>query len=104
MGQLFKILFCLKMLVISEIIWDHDFSWYKRVSHEYPLFFRICSLNFVKNTARMTGRLDENMMFKNREMVSSSRNLSSRRKEKSEETLRRRKCDTGPDRHDRYLN
>lgn len=52
----------------------------------------------------MTGRVDEDMMFENTEMASSSGNLSSRRKEKSEEKLSQRKCDTGPDRQDWYFN
>lgn len=101
------------MLVINEIIWEYDFSWSKirKQLRMNPLFFLflflflvICSLNFVKNTGRMTGRVDEDMMFENTEMASSSGNLSSRRKEKSEEKLSQRKCDTGPDRQDWYFN
>lgn len=37
--------------------------------------------------------MEEDMMFENREMASSSGNMPSRRKEKSEEKLSRRKWD-----------
>lgn len=40
-----------------------------------PLHLIICSLNFVTNT----GRMDEDVMFENREMVSG--NLPSRKRE-----------------------
>lgn len=40
-GQLFKIFFRLKMLVINEITWEYDFSWCKirKQLRMNPLFF-----------------------------------------------------------------
>lgn len=46
-----------------------------------PLTLILCLSNFFKNK----GKMDENMMFENREMVSLSGKLPSRRKEEKSE-------------------
>lgn len=50
-----------------------------------PLYFILFSLNFVKNK----GRTDENMMFENREMVSSSDKLPIKKRNQNQNPGRR---------------
>lgn len=76
-GQFSKILFNSEILLINPIAWNYSLSWYKRKQfHGNPLYLILCSLNFVKNK----GRMDENTMFEEREMVNSRGKLPSRRK------------------------
>ena len=75
-AQFSKILFSFKMILINEKTQDYDFSWYKmKQIHVNPLYLARWSLTFVK----IKGRMNENMMFENREAMSSSGKLSSRR-------------------------
>lgn len=75
-AQFSKIHFSFKMILINKQTWDYDFSWYKmRRIHVNPLYLTRRSLIFVK----IKGRMNENMMFENREVMSSSGKLSSRR-------------------------
>ena len=75
-AQFSKILFSFKMILINEKTQDYDFSWYKmKQILVNPLYLARWSLTFVK----IKGRMNENMMFENREAMSSSGKLSSRR-------------------------
>lgn len=81
-GPILQDSFQLQILSINEITWNYDFCWYKRKQfHRNPLTLILCLSNFFKNK----GKMDENMMFENREMVSLSGKLPSRRKEEKSE-------------------